>query len=676
MRNLILICSLFLLTFSIKANDRKIEGVKESSTFSLILKKPGNQSKEFPIAINESGKFLATKEIPVQIEVQFEESDEYTDILVNIKAQEQVYFNFSSKIHFSDIEFEPSQVLMPGYWYRKNLRSPDNAPSIRESTDWLVREDRLSTPLTSVFDPKSKKGYSLLRLDGIETLSLTTHDAGEVVLSGENDLGALGFGKSGNETYLEFAFPYAERPYTYIRKLTLADAITTFAKLEAGEIRQLKYRVQKHHKNDFSDFVADVWEHSYKEMKPSVLEDQKFSDHEIKSTLTSFFKSSYVDFEELKGFSGVHLETATCTSTGILEVGFIGRVLLNAFNALEFGEANQDAELVEMANAVFDSYNSNGFNASGLIREVIDFDKKTETDVFSIRRQSEGIYAFLLYLKYEKKQGRQHKELEGKVKNLFARLMTLQFADGSFPRKFDKDLKVIDETGGSSPSIVLPLTMAYHYFNDKQYLETARKVAIYQEEAIINPSDYFSSTLDADCEDKEASLYAATAMYYLAQVTKGKEKLHYINLAKKAAYFTLSWYYTWDVPFAQGQMLGDIGLKSRGWGNVSVENNHIDVFIFEFDEVLDWLAEETNQQEFSAFAKVIRSSMREQILPHPGNMMGIGKVGYYPEVVQHTAWDYGKNGKGFYNDIFAPGWTVASIWELLIIGRTSGFFKK
>ena len=68
-------------------------------------------------------------------------------------------------------------------------------------------------------------------------------------------------------------------------------------------------------------------------------------------------------------------------------------------------------------------------------------------------------------------------------------------------------------------------------------------------------------------------------------VTKGEERAHYAGLAKKAAYFALSWYYTWDVPFAEGQMLGDIGLKTRGWGNVSVENNHIDVFIFEFADV-------------------------------------------------------------------------------------------
>ena len=27
------------------------------------------------------------------------------------------------------------------------------------------------------------------------------------------------------------------------------------------------------------------------------------------------------------------------------------------------------------------------------------------------------------------------------------------------------------------------------------------------------------------------------------------------------------------------------------------------------------------------------------------------KVGYYPEVIQHTNWDYGRNGKGYYNYI-------------------------
>ncbi|MFD2033872.1 hypothetical protein ACFSKL_03665 [Belliella marina] len=674
MKRSILLCLCIILGINAQAENFSKE-IKGNAAYSISIKKPGNVARDFPIQLDQNGEFGGSEDLPMRVEVLWDEKEGYTDILVKLEARATVFYNFSSKIHLDEMDYDASQILMPGYWYRKNLRSPDNAPSVRESTDWLIREDRLSSPLVSIFNPKNRHGYSLLRLDEIAKTSLTTHEQGEVILSGENDLGALGFGKAGPGSYFEFSYPFAERPYTYIRKLTLAEPVTAYAKLEAGETRELRYRIKKHKNNEFSDFVATVWHHSYQQLKPAPIEEQKFSNHEVKGVLTSYFKSSYVDFEELKGFSGVHLETAVCSSTGILEVGFIGRVLLNAFNALEFAEANADRELKTMADAIFESYISNGFNQSGLIREVIDFEKKTESEVYSIRRQSEGLYALLLFLKYEKEKGRNHPELEGKIKNLFTQLISLQYKDGSFPRKFDTDLKVIDETGGSSPSIVLPLTMAYHYFRDKRYLEVARKVAKYQESAIIGPSDYFSSTLDADCEDKEASLYAATAMYYLAQVTKGKERQHYIDLAKKAAYFTLSWYYTWDVPFSQGEMLGDLEMKSRGWGNVSVENNHIDVFIFEFDEVLDWLAEETKEPDFSAFAEVIRSSMREQLLPHEGNLMGVAKIGYYPEVVQHTAWDYGKNGKGFYNDIFAPGWTVASIWELLTIGRTTGYFK-
>ena len=121
-------------------------------------------------------------------------------------------------------------------------------------------------------------------------------------------------------------------------------------------------------------------------------------------------------------------------------------------------------------------------------------------------------------------------------------------------------------------------------------------------------------------------------------------------------------------------MLGDIGLKTRGWGNVSVENNHIDVFIFDFADVLHWLSKEYGEKRFAEFAEVINTSMR-QLLPHKGNMCGIAKEGFYPEVVQHTNWDYGKNGKGYYNDIFAPGWTVASLWELLSPGRAEKFIE-
>ena len=294
--------------------------------------------------------------------------------------------------------------------------------------------------------------------------------------------------------------------------------------------------------------------------------------------------------------------------------------------------------------------------------------------VHSIRQQSEGIYAILHYLNYEKKHGRQHPEWEKRTRQLLNNLIALQKSDGHFARKYNDAGEDIDASGGSTPSATSTLVMGYKYFKDKKYLLAAKRTIDYVEKNIISKSDYFSSTLDANCEDKEAAIAAVTSTYYLAMVTTGKERQHYIDLCKQAAYFALSWYYTWDVPFAKGQMLGDLGFKSRGWSNVSVENNHIDVFVFELPHIIKWLSSVTEEKRFEKMYDVIYSSLN-QLLPTKERLCGIGKPGFYPEVVQHTTWDYGRNGKGFYNNLFAPGWTIASLWELYSPNRTVEFLK-
>lgn len=45
----------------------------------------------------------------------------------------------------------------------------------------------------------------------------------------------------------------------------------------------------------------------------------------------------------------MELRTATCDQTDVAEVGFVGRTLLNAFNALEYGEQQRRTDLVTNA---------------------------------------------------------------------------------------------------------------------------------------------------------------------------------------------------------------------------------------------------------------------------------------------------------------------------------------
>lgn len=648
--------------------------VPEDVSASLSLKIPGNDARNYPLTIKKQadGTYTcqAADNLPLSITRQVVDKDGNQRITVTLKALENVYFNYGEQVK-TGYRHDDCQFYMPGFWYRRNLRSPKEAPSFHTSDSWLIREDRLSTPLTAVFSPANGKSMSVIRIDKFDKEALTTHKEGEIILSGETSIGYTGFENADGTTVLSYGFPYKEAPKTYIRKLTLAPAVEAYQLLRKGDRISLTWELSERVAADFSDCVQRTWEYCYDTNRPQKV-DTPYTVDRMKEVMSNFFVESYVSNTPTHYYSGVELETVTCASTDVAEVGFVGRTLLNAFNALEYGAQKNRTDLVTNANSIFDTYLQNGFSPAGFFNEVVHYNRDFKEPNYSIRRQSEGIYAVLNYLNYEKQHGRKHSEWEKRIKSMLDTILRLQNPDGSFPRKFKDDFSIVDASGGSTPSATLPLVMASKYFKDKRYLASAKRTADYLEKELISKSDYFSSTLDANCEDKEASLYAATATYYLALATKGAERTHYADLSKKAAYFALSWYYTWNVPFAEGQMLGDIGLKTRGWGNVSVENNHIDVFIFEFADVLHWLAKQYNEPRFSDFSEVISTSMR-QLLPYEGHMCGVAKVGYYPEVVQHTNWDYGKNGKGYYNNIFAPGWTVASLWELFTPGRAERY---
>ena len=664
--NKLIVCTLLLcVTMEVYALDAE---------YTLRLKQPGNPAVSYQLT-QDGGQLKATKRLPLVITQMATQEGDVCKLTVQLKAEEKVYFNLGVRAK-TGFATDDCDFYLPGFWYHKNLRSPDSAPSFHTSNSWNFREDRLSSPLSGVFDSRTGKSLSVLRVVDGHDETLTTHQEGEVILSGKTSLGYLGFDNSRGRAAITFGYPYIETPKRYIRKLTLVNPICTFAKLEKGERLSMSWIVSEGQTDNYGQFIAQTWQKCIDRLNPQPVK-ALYSPDEMKAQLSNYFRKSYVDKYELKYNSGISIRCDDCLPTDHVQLGFCGRVLLNAFNALEYGQQTGDMSLVDIGNAIYDSWLKYGFTAKGYFKEDMHIEGGIPADqdvIHSIRQQSEAVYAVLHYLAYEKRQGRKHVDWERKMRTLLNSMLELQKADGHFPRKYRDDHSDVDASGGSTPSATSTLVMGYKYFGDKRYLTAAKRSVEYLEENIISKSDYFSSTLDANCEDKEAAISAVTATYYLAMVTKGKEHQHYISLCQQAAYFALSWYYLWDVPFAQGQMLGDLGLKTRGWSNVSVENNHIDVFVFELPHIVKWLADETGEKRFHQIHDVICSSLN-QLLPTADRLCGIGVPGFNPEVVQHTNWDYGRNGKGFYNDIFAPGWTIASLWELYSPQRTVNFLK-
>ena len=158
---------------------------------------------------------------------------------------------------------------------------------------------------------------------------------------------------------------------------------------------------------DFSDCVKQAWEYSYDLYKPATVE-TPYTDEVMKEVMSNFFVESFIGNTPSNYYSGVELHTETCDNVDVAEVGFVGRTLLNAFNALEYGESKQRTNLVANANAIFDSYLEHGFSLAGFFNEVVHYKRNFIKPVHSIRCQSEGVYATLYYLNYEKKKGRKH----------------------------------------------------------------------------------------------------------------------------------------------------------------------------------------------------------------------------------------------------------------------------
>lgn len=132
---------------------------------------------------------------------------------------------------------------MPGFWYRRNLRSPKEAPSFHTSDSWLVREDRLSAPLTGIYSEKEKSFVTVSRIDNFANEVLSTHREGEIILSGKTSIGFTGFENQNGVATLSFGFPYREAPKSYIRKLTLAPAVEAFQSLRKGETMLLTWEI-------------------------------------------------------------------------------------------------------------------------------------------------------------------------------------------------------------------------------------------------------------------------------------------------------------------------------------------------------------------------------------------------------------------------------------------------
>ena len=129
--------------------------------FKLSLKQPGNDAVTYALT-SKGNNLTASEELPLTVYRKSIPEGKDVRLIVSSTAKERVYFNIGISVP-TDYQTDDCEFYLPGFWYHKNLRSPREAPSFHTSKSWNFREDRLSSPLTGVYDSRSGRTLIVLR---------------------------------------------------------------------------------------------------------------------------------------------------------------------------------------------------------------------------------------------------------------------------------------------------------------------------------------------------------------------------------------------------------------------------------------------------------------------------------------------------------------------------------
>ncbi|WP_143465945.1 hypothetical protein [Kribbella sp. ALI-6-A] len=149
----------------------------------------------------------------------------------------------------------------------------------------------------------------------------------------------------------------------------------------------------------------------------------------------------------------------------------------------------------------------------------------------------------------------------------------VQDASGNLGSLYHADTgEVLSRLGAAGLTWVTALAEAYELFGDERYLDAARRGAAYYAADVRNgtlcgaPEDV---DLAPTSEDGYAAVMAYVALHRVDPVAR------WVELARSAADWMLTFRYSYDVSFAPETILGAYGFRSRGADQASPSNQHL-----------------------------------------------------------------------------------------------------
>jgi hypothetical protein len=213
-----------------------------------------------------------------------------------------------------------------------------------------------------------------------------------------------------------------------------------------------------------------------------------------------------------------------------------------------------------------------------------------------------------------------------------------QLANGSFGRWWSEDGDPVNAEGTNGAYIIPVLLALMPYMKGQDRYKTAIERAGTWYRTVIDRGDFYGDTLDADTCDKESAVILLRMSLDLFDSTGNAI---WLDAAKKAARFTLTWIWQYDIVFPVDSPLASENFHTRGMTSVSVAHHHMDFYGLYIAVDFLRLWRHTGEEIYHRQASLLSNACR-QLVARPEHELGKDPqmTGWQPEQINYTLWDY------------------------------------
>lgn len=560
-------------------------------------------------------------------------------------------------------------------------------------------DDRLTYPVIIGYRPERLESVSLGRVKLPEVTNKPRRTAAkENRYLQETEVGSLGYAVEGEkELFLEAYWPYHEGDRSVALNANRTP-VSAFYPLEGDTLEmELAYDLRVGSAEHFADAVYSTFK-SYAELqqtKPARLPftlvksmeyrnvSLRSSYRELANGVAGFFfhfdpRHGYLS--EPSGFGTSFNNIPHESYTRILEYGFTGRQINTAYLLAK----SDGGEWLEKGRKVTQFFVDRLATPSGFLYSLFDIEKDKPFASFGepgapklhyishgdipgnyLRTMVEPAFDLLLIYQLYSSQNQEQPSWWETTKRFAGFLLDHQNDDGSWYRAYEPDGKPLKNAEGfghnefsskSASSIPILYLIAMGNASGEQgrpYHDAARRAGDYVLTTYVPQDCYLGGTLDnPNVIDKEAAQYTMAALYGLYKLTGEKR---YLQGAVRAGKIFISWNYIWNAPHFSGSELARVQFQTVGMGGINSiwGGGVVDIYSLFHLEELDGLGAEAGEPFFRSMAQWIAIGT-QQLLSHPGDLMGFTDLGMQPE-------GFGICNQGFDEGMIAKG----DIWGTL-----------